>query len=165
MSSVNKVILIGHLGRDPEVRYLPSGDAVVNISIATSQKWTDKGGEKQEQTEWHRCVAFGKRGEVIGEYMKKGSQIYVEGRLQTKKWQDKDGNDRYTTEIVVDNFQFLGGGKGKPETGDAPDPEQKPATTTAAPKKDYATESGSSRKKAPASAGSGFDDLEDDIPF
>lgn len=148
MSSVNKVILIGHLGRDPEARYLPSGDAVVNFSIATSERFTDKAGEKQEKTEWHRCVAFGKRGEVIGEHMKKGSQIYVEGKITTKKWTDKEGNERYSTEIVVENFQFLGGKK--PEDG-----ESSPPTT----RKDYAEASGKKRATEPVG------ELSDDIPF
>src|SRR5215216_1933359 len=108
MASVNKVILIGNLGADPETRYLPSGDAVANIRIATTDTWKDKSGEKQEHTEWHRVAFFGKLAEIAGEYLKKGSQVYVEGRLQTRKWQDKDGNDKYTTEIIADRMQMLG---------------------------------------------------------
>ena len=101
MASVNKVILIGNLGRDPETRYMPDGAAITNISVATTDTWKDKQGEKQERTEWHRVAFFGRLAEIAGEYLKKGSQVYVEGRLQTRKWQDKDGNDKYTTEIVA----------------------------------------------------------------
>jgi len=109
MAGVNKVILIGRLGRDPEVRYTPDGTAVANFSIATSREWNDKGtGEKREQTEWHRIVAFRRLGEICGEYLSKGSQVYIEGRLQTRDWEDKDGNKRYTTEIVADQMQMLG---------------------------------------------------------
>ena len=154
MSSVNKAIIIGHLGADPVVRYLPSGDAVANFSMATSERFTDKAGEKQEKTEWHRCVAFGKRGEVIGEHTKKGSQIYVEGKITTKKWTDKEGVERYSTEIVVENFQFLG------SKGDA-----KPSDAS-----DYAKASGAEGAKRAAApkqkaVAGGFDDLEDKIPF
>jgi len=106
---VNKVILIGHLGRDPEVRYTPSGSAVANVSLATSEGWKDKTtGEQQERTEWHRVVFFSRLAEIVGEYLKKGSQVYVEGRLQTRKWQDKSGQDRYTTEIIANDMQMLG---------------------------------------------------------
>ena len=114
---VNKVILIGNLGRDPEVRYSPSGSAVANVTLATSESWKDKNsGEKQEKTEWHRVVFFGRLAEIAGEYLKKGSQVFVEGRLQTRKWQDKEGKDRYTTEIVANEMQMLGsrGGAGVP---------------------------------------------------
>lgn len=146
MASVNKVILVGNLGRDPEVRYMPDGGAVTNISVATTDVWKDKGGEKQERTEWHRVVFFAKLAEIAGEYLKKGSQVYVEGRLQTRKWQDKEGQDRYTTEIVAERMQMLGsrggaGGASEPVERDAP-AESKPAKKTTA-----------------------FDDLEDDIPF
>ncbi|MBM7455548.1 single-strand DNA-binding protein [Oceanisphaera litoralis] len=110
---INKVILIGHLGQDPEVRYMPSGGAVANITLATSESWRDKQtGEQKERTEWHRVVFFGKLAEIVGEYLRKGSQVYVEGRLQTRKWQGQDGQDRYTTEVVVDvggTMQMLGG--------------------------------------------------------
>ena len=112
MASVNKVILIGNLGRDPETRYMPDGGAITNISIATTETWKDKNGEKQEKTEWHRVAFFGKLAEIAGEYLKKGSQVYVEGRLQTRKWQDKDGQDKYTTEIVADRMQMLGSRQG-----------------------------------------------------
>ena len=109
MAGLNKVMLIGNLGRDPEIRYLQSGNAVVNFSIATSEQWTDKGtGERQEKTEWHRIVVFGKQAETCSKYLSKGSSIYIEGRLQTRSW-EKDGQTHYTTEIVASNFQFLGG--------------------------------------------------------
>ena len=154
MASVNKVILIGNLGRDPETRFMPSGDAICNISIATTDTWKDKNGEKQEKTEWHRVAFFGKLAEIAGEYLKKGSQVYVEGRLQTRKWQDKDGQDKYTTEIVANAMQMLGsrqgmgggdrGGESQEREQGAPRPAGKPAT---------------------AKSGGKFDDFEDDIPF
>ena len=149
MASVNKVILIGNLGADPEVRYLPSGDAVTNIRIATTDTWKDKSGEKQEHTEWHRIAFFGKLAEIAGEYLKKGSQVYVEGSLRTRKWQDKEGKERYTTEIVADRMQMLGSRQGG---GDAGGREAKEPAA--------AGEDKSSKK----SAGK-FDDMEDDIPF
>ena len=114
MAGVNKVILVGRLGKDPEVRYTPSGAAVANFSIATSEEWKDKNtGEKQERTEWHRIVAWRRLGEICGEYLHKGSQIYIEGRLQTRDWEDRDGNKRYTTEVVAQSMQMLGGSTGK----------------------------------------------------
>ncbi len=153
--SVNKVILIGHLGKDPEVRYMPNGEAVANVSIATSENWKDKSGEKQERTEWHNLVFYKRLAEIVGEYLKKGSQIYVEGRLQTRKWQTKEGQDRYTTEIIVNEMNMLGGkssGGGSFEVV-----ENKPAASssgsTAAPV-----------KAAPATKSS-FDNFDDDIPF
>jgi single-strand DNA-binding protein len=158
MASVNKVILIGNLGRDPEIRYLPSGDAVANFSIATTEKWKDKGGEMQEQTEWHRIAFFGRQAEICGEYLRKGSSVYVEGRLQTRKWTDKDGNERYTTEIRGDRMQMLGGRGGGGTTAEMREP-------------DYAMSEGGApaRKAAPAAGAakksSGIDDLDDDIPF
>jgi single-strand DNA-binding protein len=112
MSSVNKVLLLGNLGRDPEVKYTPGGKAVANFSIATSDRWTDKEGRKQERTEWHRIVAWDKLAELCGEYLTKGRQVYVEGKLQTREWADKDGNKRTTTEIQAREITFLGGGKG-----------------------------------------------------
>ncbi|HXV07891.1 MAG TPA: single-stranded DNA-binding protein [Burkholderiales bacterium] len=160
MASVNKVILIGNLGRDPEVRYLPSGDAVANFSIATTEKWKDKNGDMQEQTEWHRIAFFGRQAEICGEYLRKGSSVYVEGRLQTRKWTDKDGNERTTTEIRGDRMQMLGGrGGGSAEMREASDnggaesapPAKKPAVAAAA--------------AAGARKSTGFDDLDDDIPF
>lgn len=116
---VNKVILVGNLGRDPEVRYTAGGAAVANLRIATSEQWRDKQtGERKENTEWHSVVLFGKLGEIAGEYLKKGRTVYIEGRLQTRKWQDKDGNDRYTTEIVASDMQMLGGGgEGRGDSG------------------------------------------------
>jgi len=111
MASVNKVILLGNLGSDPEVRYTPSGKAVANFSLATSEKYTNKDGEKEEKTEWHRIVAWTRLGEICGEYLSKGSQVYIEGRLQTRTWEDRDGKKRYTTEIVAQTMQMLGGSK------------------------------------------------------
>lgn len=150
MASVNKVILIGNLGADPEVRYLPSGDAVTNIRVATTDTWKDKSGEKQEHTEWHRVAFFGKLAEIAGEYLKKGSPVYLEGRIRTRKWQDKEGQDRYSTEIVADRMQMLGSrGGGSYEVVD----------------KEPAAEGSPAPAKAKGKSGSGFDDLDDDIPF
>lgn len=112
MASICKVIIIGHLGRDPESRYMPSGEQVTSISVATTESWKDKSGNKQEQTEWHRIAFFGKLAEISGQYLKKGSQVYVEGRIRTRKYTDRDGIERYTTEIIGDRMQMLGG---KPE--------------------------------------------------
>lgn len=109
---VNKVILVGNLGNDPEVRYMPNGNAVANLSLATSESWKDQQGQVQERTEWHRLTMYRRLAEIAGEYLKKGSQIYVEGKLQTRKWQDQQGQDRYTTEIIVDQMQMLGGRDG-----------------------------------------------------
>ena len=109
---VNKVILVGNLGNDPEVRYMPNGNAVANLSLATSESWKDQQGQVQERTEWHRLTMYRRLAEIAGEYLKKGSQIYVEGKLQTRKWQDQQGQDRYTTEIIVDQMQMLGGREG-----------------------------------------------------
>ena len=159
MASVNKVILIGNLGRDPETRYMPDGGAVTNVSIATTDVWKDKQGEKQEKTEWHRVAFFGKLAEIAGEYLKKGSQVYVEGRLQTRKWQDKEGQDKYTTEIVADRMQMLGSRQG-----------QGGGDRDGGGERSGGERSGGERSgggaKAPASKGGGkFEDLEDDIPF
>jgi len=115
---VNKVILVGHLGNDPEVRYMPNGYAVANLSLATSESWKDQQGEVQERTEWHRLTMYRRLAEIAGEYLKKGSQIYVEGKLQTRKWQDQQGQDRYTTEIIVDQMQMLGGRQGGTQNND-----------------------------------------------
>ena len=153
MASVNKVILIGNLGRDPETRYLPSGDAVTNISVATSEKWKDKSGEQQEHTEWHRIAFFGKLAEIAGEYLKKGSPVYVEGRIRTRKWQDKEsGQDKYSTEIVADRMQMLGsrGGSGGTE----------PMTREPA-----AAAAGGSGKPQGKKDGAAFEQMDDDIPF
>ncbi|MGQ0653025.1 MAG: single-stranded DNA-binding protein [Betaproteobacteria bacterium] len=152
MASVNKVIVVGNLGRDPETRYMPDGAAITNVSVATSFQWTDKAsGEKKEETEWHRVVFRGKLAEVAGEYLKKGSQVYVEGRLRTRKWQDKDGQDKYTTEIVADRMQMLGSRAGAGEPREAP-PEPRAAEPRPA----------AAGAKKPAGK---FDDMEDDIPF
>ncbi|HWH49340.1 MAG TPA: single-stranded DNA-binding protein [Burkholderiales bacterium] len=153
MASVNKVILIGNLGRDPEVRYMPSGDAVANISIATTETWKDKNGEKQEKTEWHRVAMFGKTAEIAGEYLKKGSQVYIEGRLETRKWTDKEGQERTTTEVRADRMQMLGSRSGGSERM-AP-PEDDAPRAAAAPTK----------KSGGAAKGNSLEDLEDDIPF
>lgn len=148
---VNKVILIGNLGRDPEVRYSPNGQAIANVTLATSESWKDKNsGEKQERTEWHRVVFFGRLAEIAGEYLKKGAQIYVEGRLQTRKWQDKDGVDRYTTEVVATEMQMLGPrGGGAGVANDSPGLEQGEAAAA---------------RSATAKNATGAD-FDDDIPF
>ena len=144
---VNKVILVGNLGRDPEVRYMPSGNAVANVTLATTESWKDKqSGEKQERTEWHNVVFYSRLAEIAGEYLKKGSQVYVEGSLRTRKWQDKSGNDRYTTEIIASEMQMLGGRSGSAGYAAA---DSAPAM------------SGSSA----SSAGSAAPDFDDDIPF
>jgi single-strand DNA-binding protein len=151
MASVNKVILIGNLGKDPETRYLPSGDAVTNITVATTDTWKDKSGEKQEHTEWHRVAFFGRLAEIAGEYLKKGSPVYVEGRIRTRKWQDKEGQDKYSTEIVADRMQLLGGRGG----GSAESAAREPA----------AAASGGAKAKPSKKDGGGFDEMDDDIPF
>ncbi|MCC2607712.1 single-stranded DNA-binding protein [Planctobacterium marinum] len=114
---INKVIIVGNLGQNPEVKYMPNGNAVTNISVATSESWKDQQGQLQERTEWHRIVMFRKLAEIAGQYLQKGSQVYIEGKLQTRKWQDQNGQDRYTTEIVADNMQMLGGRQGGNEGG------------------------------------------------
>ena len=178
MASINKVILIGNLGRDPEVRYTPNGNAVCNITVATSRNWKDKtSGDKMEETEWHRVVFYDRLAEIAGEYLKKGRSVYVEGRLKTRKWQDKEGKENYTTEVIADNMQMLGsregmgggdegggggysrGGAGRGGDrggeGDAggdgsrPAPASRPATAA----------------KPQPKAATGFDDMDDDIPF
>ena len=151
MASLNKVMLIGNTGRDPEVRYTADGGAIANLSLATTETWKDKAGEKQEKTEWHRVVMFGKLAEITGEYVKKGMQIYVEGRLQTRKWQDKDGQDKYTTEIVADTMKMLGSRGEKAATSGPPGDGDRVKPATAA--------------GAPAKGASKFDDFESDIPF
>ena len=153
MPSVNKVILLGNLGRDPELRFLPNGDAVCNFSIATTDSWKDKAGEKQEKTEWHNIVMYRKLAEIAGEYLKKGRPVYLEGRLQTRKWQTKDGQDRYTTEIVVDNMQMLGGRDAGTQSTSKNEFNQEPKKNDSPSKTDD------------SSAASSFDEFEDDIPF
>jgi len=129
---LNKVTLIGRLGSDPEVRYMPTGGAVTNVSLATSRRWKDKNtGERREETEWHRIVFFSKLAEIAGEYLKKGGQVYVEGRIQTNKWQDKEGKDRYTTEIIADQMQMLGSKNESDGGGYSPKPSGNESTGTA----------------------------------
>ncbi len=168
MASVNKVIIVGNLGRDPETRYMPSGDAVTNITVATTDRYKDKqSGDMKEATEWHRISFFGKLAEIAGQYLKKGSQVYVEGSLRTRKYTDKDGVEKFATEIRADSMQMLGsrqgmgGGNGGEEGGSASGgggysrpaaPAQRPAAAPAA-------------RPAAAPAPSGFDDMDDDIPF
>lgn len=148
MASVNKVIVIGNAGKDPEVRYTPSGAAICNLTLATSRKWKNKESrDMQEETEWHRVVLYDRIAEIAGEYVKKGKPVYVEGRLKTRKWQDKEGKDNYTTEIVAESLQLLGGRDEAPSS--APKTAERPA----------------SAPKAPAKTGGGFDDMDDDIPF
>lgn len=164
MASVNKVILIGNLGRDPEVRYTPSGAAICNVTIATSRNWKDKTtGEKTEETEWHRVVFYDKLAEIAGQYLKKGRSVYVEGRLKTRKWTDKDGIEKYTTEIIASEMQMLGGREGAGDEGGysresqggygAPRAER-PARTPAP-----------AQRVAQQKTDTGFDDMNDDIPF
>ena len=159
MASVNKVILIGNLGRDPEMRYTPSGSAICSLRIATARTWKNKdSGERVEETEWHSVVMYDRLAEVAGEYLRKGRPVYVEGRLKTRKWQDKEGVERYTTEIVADQMQLLGGrdgGGGGEEmgSGNAPQARTAPPQRSAAP------------NKPAAKSSTGFDDMEDDIPF
>ena len=152
---VNKVILVGNLGADPETRSMPSGMTVTNIRIATSESWKDKtSGALQERTEWHNIALFGRLGEISAEYLRKGSQVFVEGRLRTRKWQDKQGNDRFTTEIIADNMQMLGGRAG----GGAGGGGERAAPHAAPPRDEY------DQSSAPAPAG-GKEDFDDDIPF
>ena len=173
MASVNKVILVGNLGRDPEVRFMPNGEAVCNFSIATTDNWKDKAGIKQERTEWHNIVMYRKLAEIAGEYLKKGASVYVEGRLQTRKWQTKEGQDRYTTEIIADSMQMLGGRNtavsGSSTNYDSGDMDQSRASSdqfNQSPARQSASPVAS--KQSPVSStteNSGFDDFEDDIPF
>jgi single-strand DNA-binding protein len=169
MASVNKVIIIGNLGRDPEVRYTPSGAAVCNLRIATTRNWKNKeSGERMEETEWHSVVLYDRQAEVAGEYLRKGRPVYIEGRLKTRKWQDKEGNDRYTTEIVAEAMQLLGGREGVASGGGGDDSgysdegsaraAQRPAAAPRAP-------SASQRPAPQQKSSTGFDDMDDDIPF
>ena len=150
---VNKVILVGNLGADPETRSMPSGMTVTNIRIATSESWKDKAtGAQQERTEWHRIALFGRLGEIAAEYLRKGSQVFIEGKIRTQKWQDKQGNERFSTEIVADNMQMLGGrggGMGGAERG----------SSSPQPRDEY------DQASASAPAGGGREDFDDDIPF
>jgi single-strand DNA-binding protein len=165
MASVNKVIIVGNLGRDPEVRYTPSGAAVCNVSVATTRQWKNKeSGDKQEETEWHRVVFYDRLAEIAGEYLKKGRSVYVEGRLKTRKWTDKEGKEQYTTEVIAVEMQMLGsregggaahadesGGHG--EAGGAPSPRAAPASRPA------------TQRPAAKTSATGFDSMDDDIPF
>src|SRR5262245_51559031 len=149
MASVNKVIIVGNLGADPETRYLPSGEAVTNIRVATTDRWKDKAsGEMKEATEWHRVAFFGRLAEIAGEYLKKGSPVYVEGRIRTRKWQDKEGQDRYTTEIVADAMQLLGSRSGAGEPATVREPE-----------------AGATKSAAKKPSAGGLSEMDDDIPF
>jgi single-strand DNA-binding protein len=164
--SVNKVILVGRLGQNPEVRYTPSGSAVANFSVATNEAWTDKSGQKQERTEWHRIVVWGKLAELCSKYLEKGRQCYVEGRLQTRSWQDKDGQTKYSTEVQAQTVQFLGGERGAGAHMGGTDPMNQDRSFNGAP-------AGANFGNAPAAAGSGYgmgapaepSFTEDDIPF
>ena len=160
MASVNKVIIVGNLGRDPETRYMPNGEAVTNIAVATTEKWTDKAsGDKKEVTEWHRITFYRKLAEIAGQYQKKGSQVYVEGRLQTRKWTDKEGVERYTTEIIADTMQMLGSRQGM-GGGSAPSMDEEYGNAPAARQNSGGGASRPASKPAP-----NFSDMDDDIPF
>ncbi len=164
---INKVILVGNCGQDPETRYMPSGGAVTNISIATSETWKDKQtGQPQERTEWHRVVFFNRLAEIAGEYLRKGSQVYVEGSLRTRKWQDQGGQDRYTTEIVANEMQMLGGRTeaAAQQSRPTPPPQQQPQNNNYGggnPSPQQAPSTPSTPQQQP----SGFDSFDDDIPF
>lgn len=158
MASVNKVILVGNLGADPETRYMPNGDAVANIRLATTESWKDKAtGEKKDLTEWHRVVFYRKLAEIVGQYLKKGSAVYVEGRIRTRKWQDKEGQERYTTEIEANEMQMLGG-RQNASSSSGGEAEYGGSMPSSAP-------SNASRSAAPAKKVPSFEDMDDDIPF
>ena len=158
MASVNKVILVGNLGRDPEVRYSPDGAAICNVSIATTSNWKDKtSGERREETEWHRVVFYNRLAEIAGEYLRKGRAVYVEGRLKTRKWQNKEGQDVYTTEVIADQMQMLGGREGGGEGGGMSGGEAPPARS--------ARPAQAQRPQAPAAGSGAIDNIDDDIPF
>ncbi|GAA4032276.1 single-stranded DNA-binding protein [Actimicrobium antarcticum] len=164
MASINKVIIIGNLGRDPETRYMTNGEAVTNIAVATTESWKDKNtGEKKELTEWHRITFYRKLAEIAAQYLKKGSQVYIEGKLQTRKWTDKENVERFTTEIIADTMQMLGsrqgmggGGGMDEEYGSAPAPRQTAAAAPAA---------SAPRQQAASRPAPNFSDMDDDIPF
>ena len=181
MASVNKVIIVGNLGRDPETRYAPNGDAICNITVATTDTWKDKQtGERKEQTEWHRVSFYGRLAEIAGQYLRKGSPVYVEGSLRTRKWQDKEGQDRYTTEIRAEQMQMLGsrqgaggegggsgggyGGGGGGGYGGGDDFDQAPPQRQSAPRQ-APSRPQSAPSAPPASSGGGFGGMDDDIPF
>ena len=167
MASVNKVIIVGNLGRDPETRSFPNGDQVANVTIATTDRYKDKTtGEMKEITEWHRVSFFGRLAEIVGQYLRKGSQVYVEGSLRTRKWTDKDGIEKYSTEIRADSMQMLGsrqgmGGGSAGGDDDGGERQYAPRAAAAAPRPPAAA----TPRPAPSKAASGFDDMDDDIPF
>ena len=156
MASVNKVILVGNLGADPEIRYMSNGEAVANVRLATTESWKDKNsGEKREVTEWHRVVFYRKLAEIVGQYLKKGSSVYIEGRIRTRKWQDKEGQERYTTEIEATEMQMLGGRQSMSSSGG----ETEYGGSMPSPS------SGGGSRPAPAKKAPSFDTMDDDIPF
>ncbi|QET04055.1 single-stranded DNA-binding protein (plasmid) [Cupriavidus pauculus] len=173
MASVNKVILVGNLGADPEVRYMPSGDAVANIRLATTDRYKDKqSGEFKEATEWHRIAFFGKLAEIVGQYLKKGSSVYIEGRIRTRKWQDQSGQDRYSTEIVADQMQMLGGRGGRPGDDDGADAGAYGGGSQRGAGRGQQRQPSNSEQQSAGSYGGGgaprdggFGDMDDDIPF
>jgi len=162
MASVNKVILMGNLGKDPEVRFMPNGDAVCNFSIATTDKWKDKNGEKQERTEWHNIVMYRKLAEIAGEYLKKGRPVFIEGRLQTRKWQTKEGQDRYTTEIIAESMKML---DGRDNVGGSSSGISNAQNQSASQDHDEFNQAPQRTSGATQAAATNFDDFEDDIPF
>ena len=170
MASVNKVTLIGNLGRDPEVRYAPSGSAICNVAIATSRSWKDKtSGERQEETEWHRVVFYDRLAEIAGEYLKKGKSVYIEGRLKTRKWTDKDGVEKYTTEIIAQEMTMLGGREGGGGGGGGDEGYSEQQGRSEAPRRAASPARAPAPAPAPrapaAKSSTGFDDMDDDIPF
>lgn len=168
MRGVNKVILVGTLGRDPEVRYTPNGNAIANLNVATSEQWTDKqSGDRQEKTEWHRVVIFGKLAEIAGQYLKKGSQVYLEGKLQTRKWQDQTGQDRYSTEVVLDangQMQMLGG-RNDQRNGGTASMDDGYSDQGYGGGSNYAPSRPTAQRPAPSTPAAFGPDLDDDIPF
>ena len=162
MPSINKVILIGHLGSDPEKRFMPNGTATCRYSIATSETWKDKNGEKQERTEWHNIVMYRKLAEIAGEYLKKGRPVFIEGRLQTRKWQTKEGQDRYTTEIIAESMQMLGG---RDSGGGSSSGSSNTSSQPASQGNDEFNQAPQRTTGATQAAATNFDDFEDDIPF
>ncbi|WP_088283148.1 single-stranded DNA-binding protein [Ideonella sp. A 288] len=167
MASVNKVILIGNLGRDPEVRYAPSGSAICNVTLATSRNWKDKtSGERQEETEWHRVVFYDRLAEIAGEYLKKGKSVYIEGRLKTRKWTDKEGVEKYTTEIIAQEMTMLGGREGPGGGADEGSYGAEGGGSRApAPRPAAARPAAAAPRPAPQKSSTGFDGMDDDIPF
>ena len=171
MASINKVIIIGNLGKDPEVRYMPSGSAICNVTVATSRQWKNKeSGEKNEETEWHRVALFDRQAEIAGEYLKKGSSVYFEGRLKTRKWTDKEGVERYTTEIIADVMQLLGSRQGGGGAGAGDDDGSGGGGYSERSAPQRASPASRPQAAAPASrlapkAATGFDNMDDDIPF